>query len=204
MNPRTEAAPALPLREPLLRSIQRALSAHERRTVDIPRRRQAAVLLPLFERNEEPWLVLTKRTDRVRSHKGEIAFPGGARDPEDPDLWSTAVRETYEEIGVEPARVQQLGALDDLPTFGSGFIVAPFVAAIDPPLQWTTSEDEIEYVIELPLRALIAAHKIEVWEREGIKYPMHQFLVDGHLVWGLTAFILRRFLDAAGPALEGG
>lgn len=174
---------------------------HERRTLDVPGRRPAGVLVPLFERDDEPWIVLTRRTDTVRSHKGEISFPGGARDPQDPDLWTTAVRETVEELGIAPEAIMQLGALDDLPTFGSGFIVSPFVAALERPGEWHPSEHEIAYVIELPLRALSDSHRIEVWEREGIRYPMHIFELDGHVVWGLTAFILRRFLDVVAPAL---
>jgi 8-oxo-dGTP pyrophosphatase MutT (NUDIX family) len=172
--------------------------------VEVPERRQAGVLILLFERDEEPWVVLTERTHTVRMHKGEISFPGGARDPEDEDLWATAVRETVEELGIDPNSLQLLGALDDYPTFASGYIVSPFVAAIEPPKQWQPSEHEIATVIELPLRALIKVWRMEVWERDGIRFPMHIFEVDGHRVWGVTAFILRRFLDIVGPALAEG
>ena len=157
-------------------------------------------MILVFERNDEPWIVLTKRTDTMRSHKGEISFPGGARDTDDPDLWDTAVRETEEELGVKSVQLQQLGALDDYPTFSSGYIVSTFVAAVDPG-EYAPHEEEVAEVIELPLRALSEAHRIEVWEREGIRYPMHIFEVDGYYVWGVTAFILRRFLDVVGPGL---
>ena len=155
----------------------------------------------LFERDEEPWVVLTERTHSVSLHKGEISFPGGARDPEDGDLWATAVRETVEELGVDPNTLQQLGALDDYPTFSSGYIVSAFVAAVEPPERWIPSIHEIEKVLEFPVRKLIEVGRMEVWEREGIRFPMHIFDVDGHRVWGVTAFILRRFLDIVGPAL---
>lgn len=192
---------ALPLRESFLLPLRAALGAHARRTVSVPERRQAAVLLLLFERDHEPWIVLTKRTETVRAHKGEIAFPGGARDPEDEDLYATAVRETHEELGIKPTSLQPLGALDDYPTFASGYIVSPFVAAVEPG-EYRPSEHEIAEVIEVPLRELWRAHRVEVWERDGIKYPMHIFDVRGHRVWGVTAFIMRRFLDIAGPALS--
>jgi 8-oxo-dGTP pyrophosphatase MutT (NUDIX family) len=190
----------LPLREPLLRAIQAALSAHARRTVEVPERRQAAVMIMLFERGGEPWVVLTKRTETVSTHKGQISFPGGARDATDADLWTTAVRETEEEMGVAAASLQQIGALDDYPTFATGFIVSPFVAAIEPG-EWNPSPHEIAEVIEVPLRALAEVGRMEVWEHDGVKFPMHIFDVDGHRVWGVTAFILRRFLDIVRSAL---
>lgn len=186
----------------MLRGVQEALNRHQRRVIEVPDRRQAAVLIPLFERDDEPWVVLTKRTETVSTHKGQISFPGGGHDPEDADLWTTAVRETQEELGVKPESLQQLGALDDYPTFSTGFIVSPFVAAMDPPEEYHPSEAEIAEVIELPLRALAEAGRMEVWEREGIRYPMHIFDVGEHRVWGVTAFILRRFLDIVAPALE--
>ena len=195
-------SPAVPLREPQLLAIKRALESHPRRTVDVPGRRQAGVLILLFERDGEPWVVLTERTHLVSLHKGEISFPGGARDAEDEDLWATAVRETVEELGVDPNTLQQLGAMDDYPTFSSGYIVSPFVAAVEPPEEWTASEAEIAQVIEIPLRRLLDVGRMEVWERDGIRFPMHIFDVDEHRIWGVTAFILRRFLDIVGPAVE--
>jgi 8-oxo-dGTP pyrophosphatase MutT (NUDIX family) len=196
-------SPAVPLRDAQLLAIKEALDAHPRRMVDVPGRRQAGVLIMLFERDDEPWVVLTERTHTVTLHKGEISFPGGARDPEDEDLWATSVRESVEELGVDPSALQQLGALDDYPTFSSGYIVSPFIAAVAPPDRWSASEAEIAEVIELPLRALAKVGRMEVWEREGIRFPMHIFDIEGHRIWGVTAFILRRFLDIVAPALEG-
>jgi 8-oxo-dGTP pyrophosphatase MutT (NUDIX family) len=197
-----QLSPAVPLRETQLLAIKKALESHPRRIVDVPGRRQAGVLIMLFERDGEPWVVLTERTHLVSLHKGEISFPGGARDPEDADLWATAVRETVEELGVDPNTLQQLGAMDDYPTFSSGYIVSPFIAAVEPPGQWHASEAEIAQVIEIPLRRLLDVGRMEVWEREGIRFPMHIFDVDGHRIWGVTAFILRRFLDIVGPTVE--
>jgi 8-oxo-dGTP pyrophosphatase MutT (NUDIX family) len=194
-------SPAVPLRETQLLAIKQALEAHPRRMVEVPGRRQAGVLIMLFERDGEPWVVLTERTQTVSLHKGEISFPGGARDPEDEDLWATAVRETVEELGVDPNTLQQLGALDDYPTFSSGYIVSPFIAAVEP-AEWKASEAEIAQVIEIPLRRLLDVGRMEVWERDGIRFPMHIFDVDEHRIWGVTAFILRRFLDIVGPAIE--
>jgi len=195
-------SPAVPLRETQLLAIKEALEAHPRNMVEVPGRRQAGVLIMLFERDGEPWVVLTERTHTVSLHKGEISFPGGARDPGDEDLWATAVRESVEELGVDPNSLQHLGALDDYPTFSSGYIVSPFIAAVTPPEGWKASPAEIAHVIELPLKLLLDVGRMEVWEREGIRFPMHIFDADGYRVWGVTAFILRRFLDIVGPALE--
>jgi len=195
-------SPAVPLRETQLLAIKKVLESQPRRMVEVPGRRQAGVLIMLFERDREPWVVLTERTHLVSLHKGEISFPGGARDPEDEDLWATAVRETVEELGVDPSTLQQLGALDDYPTFSSGYIVSPFIAAVEPPERWHTSEAEIAQVIEIPLRRLLDVGRMEVWERDGIRFPMHIFDVDEHRIWGVTAFILRRFLDIVGPAIH--
>lgn len=194
---------AAPLRPPVARAIADALGAHPPKLAQADERRKAAVLIMLYEREGEPWTVLTKRTDTVATHKGQISFPGGGHDPEDTDMWATALRETYEELGVDPASLEALGRLDDHATFGSSFVVSPFVASLAPPERWIPSEAEIAAVIEVPLRRLIEIARVEEWERYGTKIDMHIFDVDEHRVWGLTAFILRKFLDVAGHVVAG-
>lgn len=189
-----------PLNEARARAVAEALASHHPREVSFPERRQAGVLIWLFERAGEPWVVLTKRTDTVATHKGQISFPGGAKDAEDADLWDTALRETVEELGADPADLRLLGRLDDYPTFSSGFVVSPFIATAAPQ-RWRPSAAEIAEVIELPLERLAEVARVETWDQEGIRFPMHIFEVERHYVWGVTAFILRRFFEVAGPAL---
>lgn len=184
-----------------LGAIRDALAAHVPQAVEVPGRRRAAVLLMLYERDGEPWIVLTRRTETVRTHKGEISFPGGASDDGDADLWATAVRETVEELGIDAAILRPLGVLDDYPTFSSGFVISPFVAAIERPSAWSPSEHEIAEVIELPLRRLAGEWRLEPFTRGAGTFQMNVFDVDGHRVWGVTAVILRRFLELVGPAL---
>lgn len=181
--------------------VERALGAYERRTLDVPSRTKAAVLLPLFERDGEAWVVLTRRTATMSTHAGQISFPGGSSDPGETDLWDTAQRETCEELGVLPTDIARLGALDDYPTYSSGYIVSAYVGSIVPPELWLHSEREIDEVIEVPMRRLAEVGRMEVWERDGIRFPMHLFEVDHHRVWGVTAYILRRFIDVAGHAI---
>lgn len=196
-----EIEPVSPLSEPTARALADVLGSYQRRVVRVPERRLAAVLIPLFERAGEPWVVLTKRTEHVATHKGQISFPGGTQDPGDDDLWATAARETEEELGIDRALIRRIGVLDDYPTFSSGFIVTAFVGELLPPPVWEFSPGEIEHVIELPLRRLADEGRVERWERDGIRFPMSIFELDGHYIWGVTAFILRRFLDLVGPAL---
>lgn len=161
----------------------------------------AAVLILVFVRDGEPWMIFTRRTQHVATHKGQISFPGGARDPEDADLMQTALRETYEEIGVQPEDVQIAGELDDYPTFVTNFVVTPFVGIIPPPESYAHSEIEIDEVIELPVRELAATMRTEDWSDRGRTYPMYFYETRGHTIWGVTGYILAQFLAIAGEAL---
>lgn len=189
--------------DPVIAAISDALARTEARVVEAAERRKAAVAILLFDQDDEPWVILTRRTDKVRTHKGEISFPGGAMDADDADLWATALRETHEELGIHPSSVTYLGELDDYPTFASGFIVRAFVGAVEP-ADYAPNDDEIDEVIELPLRRLVEAHRTEMWEHEGIRFPMNIYDVDGHRVWGVTAFILTRFIEVVWPSLRAG
>jgi 8-oxo-dGTP pyrophosphatase MutT (NUDIX family) len=161
----------------------------------------AAVLIMLFEKDGEPWVVFTKRSDSVRHHKGEISFPGGVRDPEDASLADTAIREAVEELGVDPNDVEILGDLDDLPTFVSGFVISPFVALVPEKEVYDHSPDEIAEVIRVPLSKLAEIQREAIWERDGHRFTTQVFDVDGNVIWGATGRILSNFLEAVGPAL---
>lgn len=161
----------------------------------------AAVLIMLFSKDDEPWVVFTKRSESVRHHKGEISFPGGVRDPEDASLADTAIREAVEELGIDPAEVEILGELDDLPTFVSGFVISPFVAVVPEKEAYDHSPDEISEVIRVPLSRLASIQREATWEREGRSFTTQVFDVDGNVIWGATGRILSNFLEAVGPAL---
>lgn len=163
--------------------------------------REASVLLPLFERQGEVMLVLTQRTDDMPTHPGQVAFPGGSRDPEDADLYATALRETEEEIGLPRTNVEELGSIGMLPTLGSTFIVSAYAGSVTPPRAWVPSVREIAGIFEISLPELRAARSVERREREGVRFTMPVFEVGPVRVWGFTAFVLARFLDLTDPVL---
>jgi 8-oxo-dGTP pyrophosphatase MutT (NUDIX family) len=146
-------------------------------------------------------VVLTKRTDRVETHKGEIAFPGGSVEAGDRDLTFTALRESHEEIGLQPSDVSVLGQVDEIVTV-SAFHVTPFVGAIDSslaPYNWRHQESEVAEVLEVPIRHLLdPANFVELpRQRDGRMVLQPAFLVRDHVIWGATYRILRNFLDVA-------
>lgn len=156
----------------------------------------------LFEREGEPWLVFTKRTDSVKHHKGEISFPGGARDDDDADIESTAIRETVEELGVDPADIMIVGRLDELPTFVTGYNVTPFVSVVPEQHAYRPSMDEIDEIIELPVAELARIGRRETIERRGFEIETNVFETRGHYIWGFTGAVLRLFLDEVWPTVS--
>jgi 8-oxo-dGTP pyrophosphatase MutT (NUDIX family) len=145
--------------------------------------------------------VFTKRTDRVQHHRGEISFPGGAMDPEDPDLVTTALREAEEEIGLSRDHIEVIGRLDDIVTI-SNFHVSVYVGEIDPqhsPYAWLPHEHEVAEVLEVPLQHLLdEANLVEVpRQRDGELVIMEGFRFGDHIIWGATGRMLRNFLNVA-------
>ena len=164
-----------------------------------PLLRRAAVLVPLFEKAGAPHVMLTRRTEEMSSHRGQISFPGGRQDPEDPSLLHTALREMQEEIGLEPRDVRILGELDDLLTV-TDYIVSPYVGIIPHPYPFRVSEREIAEMIEAPLEAFLKPEKLRVsalQEHEGKPYRTYFFHMGPHIVWGATAKILIQLLELA-------
>jgi 8-oxo-dGTP pyrophosphatase MutT (NUDIX family) len=175
---------------------------------EVPRedRPSAAVLIPLYFNRDSLHVVLTKRTDRVEHHKGEISFPGGARDPDDRDLVETALRESAEEIGLLPQHVDVLGRVDDFITI-SQFHVTAYVGAIDPsqsPYLWRPAVHEVAEVLEVPLDHLYDPRNLSDDERvlngQRRRVPAYQF--GEHLIWGATQRILQNFLEVARGAFD--
>jgi 8-oxo-dGTP pyrophosphatase MutT (NUDIX family) len=153
------------------------------------------VLLLLYEREGEPVTLLTRRSQHVGGHKGEISLPGGAPEPGDESLYATALRECWEEIGVDAADVTLIGALDPVLTVVTNYAITPFVARLARPV-FTPNPREVEELIELPLRRLIEpdAAREELWERDGVPRTIYFYSYSDHVIWGATARILRQFI----------
>ena len=160
--------------------------------------RQAAVLVPLYVDAGQLWTILTKRTDHLPSHKGQIAFPGGKLEDGE-DLWEGALREAHEEIGLEPDKVLPLGQLDEAGT-PSGFRIVPCVGAVPYPLETRINEGEIDDVFPVPLQNLSNPDLVE--DRrvliDGVERELRIYHVGRRQIWGLTARILQTLLIRLG------
>ena len=161
--------------------------------MDAPGTKDAAVLVPLFR--EPLTAVFTERRADLRRHAGEISFPGGRQDHPEEDLRATALREAEEEIGLDPAGVELVGALPPVGTFVTGYRVFPFVGLIEPGQDWRPQATEVAEVLEFKLADLVRGHEMPRLIRKGVPIKTPTYTVDGHLVWGATARILADLLE---------
>ena len=157
--------------------------------------RQAGVLALLYPSGEDLCLVLTLRTQSVESHRGQISFPGGAMDPgETPE--ETALREAYEELGINPLELDVLGKLTSLYIPHSGYCVHPVVAYAGERPAFIPNREEVAEVIEAPISLLLAPDTAceEVWQIRGVPARVPFYAVGSHKVWGATAMMLCELL----------
>jgi 8-oxo-dGTP pyrophosphatase MutT (NUDIX family) len=158
--------------------------------------RDAAVLVPVVDHADGATLILTQRTEKLRHHSGQVAFPGGSIDPADASAEAAALRETEEEIGLDRGFIDIVGRLPDYVS-GSGFRVAPVLGVVRPGFLLTLNEDEVDDVFEVPLSFLIDpanhAHKSRIWQ--GRERTFYEMPYGDHYIWGLTAGILRTLYE---------
>ena len=174
------------------------IEANDRLVLGTP---DAAVLVPIIEKGNNPYVILTKRSNNHRMHSVQISFPGGKVDDSDENVYSTALRETEEEIGIPPDSISIHGLLDDFatPYFPS---VTPVLATIKN-RNYIISESEIEEIIEVPLNDLMdpQIYHSELWQRNGITHPIHFYLWHDSVkhktynIWGATAGVLFKLLN---------
>jgi len=167
------------------------------------------VLVPLLPRPEGLHVLFTERSKELRSHAGQISFPGGSVEPGDADVEAAALREAHEEVGLRREHVEVLGTVDDCPTFVTGYVITPVVGVVDPVAftaagryPWEPSPAEIAALHELPLDDFCDPGnlKVEMREREGQQFELYWYNVQGNVVWGATARILHQLIRLAQEA----
>ena len=165
---------------------------------NLPDARRAAVLLPLFVQENELYIAFIRRATTLRSHSGEIAFPGGSVEVTDTSPMMTALREAQEEIGLDPAGVEVLGVLTPVFTVVSNFLITPVVAFLPQGLgEVYLQASEVKELILVPLRALTdpAILHTESWTRNGTARLVYFYDYGPYRIWGATGRILHTFLE---------
>ncbi len=157
---------------------------------------RAAVLVPIFEKDGEVNVLLTRRPAGMRRHAGQISFPGG-RVEEGEDTLAAALREAHEEVGLAPADVQVVGPLSETVVLRSAFRLTPWVAAVPYPYAYVAAPDEVASMLVVALAALAApgAHRVEPGEAWGMPVEVHEFSAGVDVIWGATARILAELVD---------
>ena len=180
-------------------TIKKTLGSRTPRQIQDPKSESlhAAVLIPLFNENGEHKILFTKRSTQVKTHKGQISFPGGVVEETDQTLLETALREAHEEIGLLKEDVEILGQADDATTVVSNFIVHPFVGVIPYPYDFRIWPEEVDRIIEVPLRVFLEddpRYRQNSAEFEGVIYSGSAFRYKGDVIWGATARILENLM----------
>jgi 8-oxo-dGTP pyrophosphatase MutT (NUDIX family) len=158
--------------------------------------RDAAVLIPVVDHGPEASVILTKRAEKLTSHSGQVAFPGGRIDPTDASPEAAALREAEEEIGLDPDHVEIIGRMPDYVS-GSGYRIAPVLSIVRPGFTLSINEHEVDAAFEVPLRFLMdpanhAQNSREFNKRVWVYYDMPY---GGQRIWGVTAGIIRTLYE---------
>jgi 8-oxo-dGTP pyrophosphatase MutT (NUDIX family) len=179
------------------------LTPEEAEAMDAHGKTEAAVLVPIFGLAQRPGIVFTERRGDLRRHAGEISFPGGRRDHTEETLLSTALREAEEEIALDPAAVEIVGALPPIGTFVTNYKVHPFVGVIGDALDLRPNPAEVEAILHLHLEALREGYGMRRLVRRGVPFRTPTFEVERHLIWGATARILEELLNRLDAGTDG-
>jgi 8-oxo-dGTP pyrophosphatase MutT (NUDIX family) len=175
--------------------IQARLATFQHRELTMQFTREAAVLMPIFERGGASYFLLTRRTDEVQTHKGQISFPGGMRH-EGEDLQHTALRETFEEVGIEESKISIMGRFHDYLSI-TGYRVSPYAAYITAPFTTKPQTSEVAEILEVPFSVFTdpARLRVERALRLGKMMDIYYYSFGPHEIWGLTALIIKEFFE---------
>jgi len=155
----------------------------------------AAVLVPLFVKDREPHVLLTRRQADLRHHPGQVSFPGGRLHPGEGHL-AAALRESREEIGLDPGAVDVLGRLDETLVLASPFRLTPWVGVVPYPYPFEAHPGEVDAILHIPLGALArpGARRSETRQAYGMSHEVHHYTVGTETVWGATARVLTQLV----------
>lgn len=186
--------------------IKRVLHSREPRRIRVNGNslRHAGVLLPLFVKSGNILVLFTKRTNTVEHHKGQISFPGGAVDKSDRSFQETALRETWEEIGLGEEFIDVLGPVDDTLTLVSNFLIHPYVGLLLPGYACRVNPGEVKELLEVPLSVFdprCARMKDYTFEHEGKSFQAPGYEYEGNVIWGATARIMENFMYILGDKI---
>lgn len=158
----------------------------------------AAVLIALVRRERALSVLFTERASTLRSHSGQVAFPGGKIDAEDAGPGEAAIREAFEEVSLQPEDARVIGYMPHYFT-GTNYLITPVVALVEPTLPFVANPHEVDAVFEVPLQmvARIESYGTFRISRNGREHTSWQIDHEGHLIWGITANLTRRFRDLA-------
>ncbi len=169
------------------------------RTGAPPPKRHSAVLIALYD-DPETTVILTRRTQKMRSHSGEVSFPGGGQDPGE-SLWETACREAHEEVRLDSSLIRKIGELDHLTTVSSQARIVPYVARLSQKPSLVANPDEVDKILNVPVSELLipGVYREERWTWPGSteERPVYFFELYGDTIWGATANLLRQLLATA-------
>ncbi|MGD9115894.1 MAG: CoA pyrophosphatase [Dehalococcoidia bacterium] len=183
--------------------LRQFLARHTKKSISDAGRIPSAVLLPIYYKDGHCRILFTRRTNNVKEHKGQISFPGGARQDGE-SLRQTALRESREEVGLAPEDVEVLGELDDTVTVTSNFVVTPFVGIVSGPEQLKPDGWETDELIEAPISALLDKKAQEEKNEVVGGKPVTSFFYHygDEVIWGATACILHQFLELYQRAMQ--
>lgn len=181
----------------LVELLRQRVPLHQPREIDASGLPEAGVLIPLTG-SANPEVILTVRSQRLSTHSGEVAFPGGRRDPGDIDLRYTALREAHEEIGLLPELVEVIGPMDSLVS-RYGIKVTPWVGIVPEVFDLAPNSGEIEEVFRVPVEFFLddrreMTHRIDY---QGRSWYVPSYRFAGHKIWGLTALMLAELMNVA-------
>lgn len=167
--------------------------------------RPASVLVPVMKRKAGLTVLLTRRSEEMPSHKGQISFPGGKRGPGDASAAAAALREAEEEAGIPPASVEVIGYLDDYPTV-TRYMVTPVVGLVEDVAQVTACAREVAEIFEVPLPFVLARGNFRQGSLrlKGLKLPYYELNYGAYRIWGATAGMLWNFAEKIGAEDIGG